>query len=135
MRIRMKDGYVQIIEAGPAQAAALKSWGSLIKWRKKMHQWGGAGWEGPVCAELLNKLAGTVPLTGSLEAERRRLNAIQEAVDAERVRPAEGLRPFVKYPVKRSLYAHQIRAANMCLLTFGLIDPANWCGKKMGWRG
>lgn len=118
MQIRMKDGCVQIIEADSTQKAVLKSWGGMMKWIKKK-QW----WEGLVCAELLNRLAKLIPLTEPLETERCRLNQIQEAVDAERVRPAEDLKPFAVYPVKKNLYAHQVRACNMCLMTFGLVEP------------
>lgn len=89
-----------------------------MKWNKRQ-KW----WEGLVCAELLNRLAGLIPLPKPLDAERHRLNAVQEAVDAERVRPARELKPLVKYPVKRNLYDHQVRAGNMCLLTFGLVEP------------
>ena len=118
MRIRMKDGYIQIIEADSTQTAVLKSWGGMMKWNKRK-KW----WEGLVCAELLNRLAGLIPLPKPLDTERYRLNAVQEAVDAERVRPAGDLKPLVKYPVKRNLYDHQVRAGNMCLLTFGLVEP------------
>ena len=83
-----------------------------------------------VCAELLNRLSKLIPLPKPLNAERYRLNAVQEAVDAERVRPVGELKPLVKYPVKRNLYAHQMRAANMALLTFGLMDPAGGCGSE-----
>lgn len=96
-----------------------------MKWNKRQN-W----WEGLVCAELLNRLSKLIPLPKPLNAERYRLNAVQEAVDAERVRPTEDLKPFVKYPVKRNLYAHQMRAANMALLTFGLMDPAGGCGSE-----
>ena len=58
-----------------------------------------------------------------LHREQDCLDAVQEAVDAERVRPARELKPLVKYPVKRNLYDHQVRASNMCLLTFGLVEP------------
>lgn len=118
MQIKMDEGYIIIIEANSTQTAVLKSWGGMMKWNKRQ-KW----WEGLVCAELLNRLAGLIPLTKPLDAERHRLNAVQEAVDAERVRPASDLKPLVKYPVKRSLYVHQMRAANMALLTFGLINP------------
>ena len=125
MRIRMKDGYIQIIEADSTQTAVLKSWKGMIRWDKK-----GKWWEGLVCAELLNRLSKLIPLPKPLNAERYRLNAVQEAVDAERVRPTEDLKPFAKYPVKRNLYAHQMRAANMALLTFGLMDPAGGCSSE-----
>ena len=118
MQIRMRDGYIQIVEADSTQTAVLKSWGGMMKWNKRQ-KW----WEGLVCAELLNRLAGLIPLPKPLDTERHRLNAVQEAVDAERVRPARELKPLVKYPVKRNLYDHQVRAGNMCLLTFGLVEP------------
>lgn len=118
MQIRMRDGYIQIVEADSTQTAVLKSWGGMMKWNKRK-KW----WEGLVCAELLNRLAGLIPLPKPLDTERHRLNAVQEAVDAERVRPARELKPLVKYPVKRNLYDHQVRAGNMCLLTFGLVEP------------
>lgn len=125
MQIRMKGGCIQIIEADSTQTAVLKSWGGMMKWNKRQ-KW----WEGLVSAELLNRLARLVPLPEPLNAERYRLNLIQEAVDAERVRPAEDLKPLVRYPVKRNLYAHQVRASNMCLLTFGLVDPAERGGNE-----
>lgn len=118
MRIKMDNGCIVIIEADSTQTAVLKSWGGMMKWNKRQ-KW----WEGLVCAELLNRLAGLIPLPKPLDAERHRLNAVQEAVDAERVRPARELKPLVKYPVKRNLYDHQVRAGNMCLLTFGLVEP------------
>ena len=125
MRIKMDNGYIVIIEADSTQTAVMKSWGGMMKWNKRQN-W----WEGLVCAELLNRLAGLIPLPKPLDAERYRLNAVQEAVDAERVRPTEDLKPFAKYPVKRNLYAHQMRAANMALLTFGLMDPAGGCSSE-----
>ena len=125
MRIKMDKGYIVLIEADSTQTAVLKSWGGMMKWNKRQ-KW----WEGLVCAELLNRLAGLIPLPKPLNAERYRLNAVQEAVDAERVRPTEDLKPFAKYPVKRNLYAHQMRAANMALLTFGLMDPAGGCSSE-----
>lgn len=130
MRIRMKDGYIQIIEADSTQTAVLKSWGSMMKWIKQK-KW----WEGLVCAELLDRLAGLVPLPAPIESERRRLNLVQSAVDAERIRPVGELKPLAKYPVKKSLYAHQVRASNMCLLTFGIVRSLEKgeknCGKKV----
>lgn len=51
----------------------------------------------------------------------QRLDETQRAVDKMRVeKEPEAL---VKYPVQGSLYEHQVRAANMALLTFGLADP------------
>ena len=96
MRIKMDKGYIVIIEADSTQTAVLKSWGGMMKWNKKQN-W----WEGLVCAELLNRLSKLIPLPKPLNAERYRLNAVQEAVDAERVRPAGDLKPLVKLPLVR----------------------------------
>ena len=69
--------------------------------------------------ELLDKLASIVRLPPAIEDRRSRLHALQDAVDAERVNPEPT--PFFKYPVKLPLYAHQMRGANMALLTFGWV--------------
>ena len=115
MKIKMENGYIYIIEANITQTAIFKSWMQL-KWDKKM-QW----WAGAVNLELLNKLSKIIPLPDVIKAEHRRLKAVQDAVDKERIKAAEDIKPLVKYPIKKKLYTHQVRAANMCLLTFGLV--------------
>ena len=117
MRMKMDGGWIYIIEADQTQNARIKSWG-LMKWSRKNAMWSAA-----VSGELLNRLSALVPLPAPIEAERRRLIAVQQAVDYERILPADKLKPLVKYPVTKDLYAHQTRAANMALLVFGLADP------------
>ena len=118
MRMKMEDGWLYIIEASPAQGSSIKAWG-LMKWKRKDKMW-----YGRVSGELLNRLSALLPaLPTSIDAERRRLNRIQDAVNTERTLPMDGLKPLVKFPVTKSLYAHQTRAANMALLTFGIVDP------------
>ena len=111
----MKDGQVLIKDADSAQITLIKSWGKM-KWSKAEQML-----YGPAEIELLNKLAGIVRLPGLIEAERQRLNEITQAVDAERMK--QDPEPLYKYPVKFPLFRHQIRAANMALLTFGLVPP------------
>jgi hypothetical protein len=115
MKMAMKDGMIRIIEADVTQAAIIKSWGKMKYSRSNQM------YEGPVSMELLNKLAGLVRLPPAIEAVRKNMNKVQEAVDQERVR--KDPKPLVDYPVTKSLYQHQVRAANMALLTFGLIPP------------
>ena len=115
MKMAMKDGMIRIIEADVTQAAIIKSWG------KRKYSRSNQMYEGPVSMELLNKLAGFVRLPPAIEAVRKNMNKVQEAVDQERVR--KDPKPLVDYPVTKSLYQHQVRAANMALLTFGLIPP------------
>lgn len=117
MRMKMDGGWIYIIEADQTQNARIKSWG-LMKWSRKNAMWSAA-----VSGELLNRLSALVPLPVPIEAERRRLIAVQQAVDYERILPADKLKPLAKYPVTKDLYAHQTRAANMALLVFGLAEP------------
>lgn len=115
MKMAMKDGMLRIIEADVTQAAIIKSWGKMKYSRVNQM------YEGQVSAELLNRLATLVRLPASIEELRQQMNTVQEAVDHERVR--EDPKPLYKYPVTKPLYQHQVRAANMALLTFGLVPP------------
>lgn len=116
MKMKMEDGWLYIIEADMLQTQAIKSLG--MKWKRKDRMW-----YGRVSRELLNRLSSLLPsLPQQVEAERVRLNGIQAAVDAERTLPGDELKPLVKFPVTKGLYEHQVRAANMALLTFGVVD-------------
>ena len=115
MKMKLDDGNIIIVEADSTQYAIIKSW-NLTRYDKSHH------WiVGVATAELLNRLSGIVRLPEPIENERQRMNAIQEAVDAERMK--EDPVPLYKYPVKIPLFRHQTRGANMALLTFGLIEP------------
>lgn len=115
MRMAIKEGQLLVIEVDNTQFTIIKSWGKM-KWSKAERMF-----YGPVEIELLNKMAGIVRLPGPIEAERQRLNEIARAVDAERMK--EDPEPLYDYPVKYPLFRHQIRAANMALITFGLVPP------------
>lgn len=104
-----------IKEADNVQFTVIKSWNKM-KWNKKLQQL-----EGIADLELLDKLASIVRLPPAIEAHRAELHRVQDAVDRERVNPEP--EPLYKYPVKLPLYKHQVRGANMCLLTFGLVEP------------
>lgn len=119
MRMKMQEGFLYLAADNASEAAALKSW-NQAKWNK-----GYRCWMALVSLETLDKLSvlQKQPLPDYIEAERTRLRAVQEAVDEERMRPEDKVKPLYSYPVKKPLYTHQIRASNMCLLTFGLIKP------------
>ena len=74
-------------------------------------------WYCPCTLEMLNRLSRLVKLTAPLEAERIRLQHIQDNVDKERLNQSPA--PMFKYPVKVKLFNHQIRAANMAMYEFG----------------
>jgi len=115
MKMALQGTTLKIIEADNVQFTVIKSWNKM-KWNKKLKQL-----EGTADLELLDKLASIVRLPPAIEAHRASLHRIQDAVDRERVNPEP--KPMYKYPVKLPLYQHQVRGANMALLTFGLIDP------------
>ena len=104
-----------IADADNVQFAVIKSWKKMIWDKTNRHL------KGTADLELLDKLASIVRLPPAVEDRRRCLRAIQEAVDQERMNQEP--KPFYSYPVKLPLYTHQVRGANMCLLTFGWIAP------------
>ena len=110
----LKGSTLILIEVDNVQFAIIKSWNKM-KWDKKS-----LSLHGIADIELLDKLASIVRLPPAIEDRRSRLHALQDAVDAERVNQ-EPI-PFFKYPVKLPLYAHQMRGANMALLTFGWVQ-------------
>lgn len=119
MRMKMQEGILCLAPENAREAAALKSW-NQTKWNK-----GYQCWMVFVSLEMLDKLSALQkqPLPDYIEDKRIRLRAVQDAVDAERMRPEDEVKPFYPYPVKKPLYTHQIRAGNMCLLAFGLLKP------------
>lgn len=115
LEMEIKEGQILIKDADNIQYTIIKSWGKM-NWSRAERMF-----YGPAETGLLNKLAGIARLPEPIEAERRRLNEIAQAVDAERMN--HDPEPFYDYPVKYPLFRHQVRGANMCLLTFGLTPP------------
>lgn len=93
----------------------VKSW-QKMKWSRA-----DAMYSAPVDADIMNRLSKLTTLPEAFEAVRQRLNAVIEAVDKERFN--ENPKEMYPYPVKLPLFKHQIRGANMAMLTFGLIAP------------
>lgn len=116
MKMALQGSTLKIIEADNVQFAVIKSWNKM-KWNKKLQQL-----EGTADLELLDKLASIVRLPASIEQYRADLHQVQDAVDRERVNPEPAA--LVQPPVKVPLYKHQVRGFNMCLLTFGLVEPS-----------
>lgn len=115
MKIALQGNVLKLIEVDNVHFTVIKSWNKM-KWNRSLKQL-----EGIADIELLDKLAKLVRLPAHIEAYRRDLHAVQDAVDRERMNPDPV--PFYQYPVKTPLYKHQVRGANMALLTFGFIAP------------
>lgn len=115
MKMAMKDGKIYIKEADVTQQAVIKSWGRM-RWNR-----GTQLFEGQCSMDLLERLAKLVRLPAPVEAERQKMLSVQNAVNAVRTDPAP--KPLVRFPVKMNLYQHQVRAADMALIVFGMIPP------------
>ena len=111
----LKGSTLILIEVDNVQFTIIKSWNKMKRDNKSLSLHGTAD------IELLDKLASIVRLPPIVAQRRRELHTLQDAVDRERVNTEPV--PFCKYPVKMPLYAHQVRGANMCLLTFGWVTP------------
>lgn len=122
MKMAMKDGQILIKDVDNGRYTIIKGWNKM-RWSKadKMLF-------APVDLELLDKLAMLVTLPPDIELERIRLRSIAQAVDAERFK--ENPEPLYKYPVKLPLLKHQLRGANMALITFGLVDTNVQAGNQ-----
>lgn len=117
MMMKVSDGWLYIIKADDRQESEIRSW-RMMKYDRKSGMWTGA-----VSLELLRRLSRLVPLTPPVAAEKARLENVQKAIDYIRKMPEGSVRPLAHFPVRKSLYTHQVRACNMALLQFGVIDP------------
>ena len=115
MKMALKDGKVLIKDADSTQGAVIRSW-NRMRWNKSLKLF-----EGDLSGDLLDRLAKLVKLPRVIEEERQAIHRVQRAVDQERAR--KDPEPLVRYPVTKQLYKHQVRAANMALITFGIIPP------------
>lgn len=77
--------------------------------------------EGPADLETLNRLAQIIRLPEHVEKHRRMLQRIRDTVEAVRDDPQPVA--VIPPPVNATLYAHQVRAYDMALLTFGAVTP------------
>lgn len=116
MMMKLDGGYI-FVKADREEEASIKTWRMMSK--DKKNGW----WYARTSIQLLEKIYDTWGLIPAAKKEMERLRGIQAAVDRERIRPAEELKPMAEYPVKPKLYAHQVRAANMALMVFGMAKP------------
>ena len=116
MMMKVDNGYI-FVKATKEEESVIKTWKMMSKDRQK------GWWYGRLSLQLLDKLYHNGGLIPAAKKEMERLAHIQEAMDQERIRPAEELKPMAEYPVKPNLYAHQVRAANMALMVFEMVEP------------
>lgn len=115
MKVAMKNGRIVLAQIEQARMDKLKKTG-MLRWNRAARTY-----SAPVTLDLLEVLAQIFPLPDTVEAERRRLDDIRLQIEAQRT--TEKPEPICYYPVKATLFSHQIRAANMAMLVFGVITP------------
>ena len=101
MKIALQGNTLLIKDADNVQFAVIKSWNKM-RWDRKTQLL-----TGTADMELLDKLASIVQLPPAIAQRRSQLHRVQEAIDSERVNPHP--KPLADYPVKMSLYDHQVR--------------------------
>lgn len=118
MKMALQNGLLRIREMTDEQYQILKSLGRF-KWNKTLKELSGI-----VDFETLDRLSKIVTLPEPIEAYRKELANAQVAVN--KLRLEEEPKPLIKPPIKDGIkpYAHQVRAYNMALVVFGLIEPA-----------
>lgn len=111
MQVAIKDGDLLIRQTTSDQYNIIKSW-NMMRWVRSEQNL-----RGKVSMALLDKLTVFGRLPSNIEAVRAKLHRTADLVNAER--SAGEPVPLVRYPVTKALFKHQIRAANMALITFG----------------
>ena len=110
MKIAMFNNTVTLAEIEPLRMIQLRRIGGL-RWNRSTHTM-----SGPVSESLLDSLSRLFRLPKPEADELRRLREVRKMVEEERANPDP--KPLVHYPIKgATLYKHQVRAANMALLT------------------
>lgn len=116
MQQKLQDGII-FVRASKEEEAIIKTWRMMTKDKDQ------GIWYAPISRPLLENLKRNGGLIPPAKKELEKMQLTQKAVDAERIKPDGEVKPMIEYPVKAKLYTHQIRAANMALMTFGIIDP------------
>ena len=114
MRMAIKGGTVWVADAPLAWITRAKRSGLMKLDRSSGMLYGVANVQ---TLDLIREAVGRLPPPA--EELRLELIARQQAVEAER--GADTPCPLVDYPVRKKLYAHQVRGANMALLAMGIV--------------
>lgn len=107
-----REVYIFASELSDQEYMALRSTGAW-KWNRTKKRL-----EARITQDLLEHLALTVQLPEWAEAIRARLKLRDE--EMARLRNEEHPTPVRPFPVRASLYEHQVRGANMALAVFGI---------------
>lgn len=116
MQQKIDKGMI-FVKATKEEEATIKTWRMMKKDKNKGY------WYGEITRSLLENLKRIGGLIPPAKHILKEMVAIQDAVDAERVKPDNEVVCYKKPPVKVKLFKHQQRAYNMALMVFGIIKP------------
>ena len=112
MKMAIKGG--QLIHGFNIRYQQIKEWGTMKYSRADKTMTGPASYENLL---MLKEMVGRLP--GPYEEYFEKLKLQHDAIEEQR--SAENPVPLVDYPVKVNLYKHQLRGANLAMLTFGTV--------------
>ena len=112
MRVALKDGYIAISNMTNQEYNTIREW-NLTKYVRSEQ-----ALKGIVTLDLLDNLAQLTRLPPDLATVRARLHDRDAEIQALRAEPEPT--PLYDYPVKRKLFKHQIRGANMAMVALEL---------------
>ena len=113
MQIAVKGYNIYIKEMTRTQYDVISQW-KHMKWNRSLKMLVGLA-----DIETLDKLHNFIKLPVPIEKKRLKMKRKAQLIDKERLK--KNPTPLLKYPVKVSLYEHQVRAANMALLQFEIV--------------
>lgn len=116
MQQKIEDGII-FVKPTKEKEAIIKTWRMMKKDKEKGY------WYGEITRPLLENLQRNGGLIPPAKAILKEMLTVQKAVDAERLKPDKEIKARYQYPVKAKLFTHQIRAANMALMAFGILTP------------
>lgn len=115
-KLTSSDSMLYLKNCDPRQFTIIKSW-NLMKYTRKDSMF-----KGIASLELLNKLCGICKLPPRIEQYRLQLQNVQNKLDE--IRQAKKVETIINPPVKApiKLFEHQLRAYNMAMTQFGVIE-------------
>lgn len=120
MKLALQGNVLHIRELSDSQYQIIRSWGRF-KWNKTLRELSGLA-----DLDTLDRLSKMVILPAPIAEYHKSLKDVQNAVDDMRMAKTEEVKPLIKPPIKEGIkpYAHQTRAYNMALITFGVVAPS-----------
>lgn len=111
MKLSIQDSDLVAAQLTSVQYVTIRGW-NMMRWDRSAQ-----AMRGKLCRELLEHFRNFGGLPAEIENVFQSLCRKEQELADER--NTSDPKPLIAYPVKVNLFTHQIRGANMALLTFG----------------